>query len=159
MINTSSKTLGVQEKTQDIKQSPSTKIGTKPYARSRRNELAEATGRWTERWEKRPDAGPDTPMKRLSKLASAAATGRWRQNRPDAGQQRLIEYREVSERRNWDRTRPVAGDRTLAESDQCSRLQRSGRPDASSQDVISVRSVAEKWDFIPNGYFLSGAYK
>ena len=22
-----------------------------------------------------------------------------------------------------------------------------------------VRSVAEKWDFVPNGYFLSGAYK
>ena len=46
MINTSSKTLEAQEKTQDIKQSPSMKIGTKPYARSRRNELAEATGRW-----------------------------------------------------------------------------------------------------------------
>ena len=50
MINTISKTLEAQEKTQDIKQSPSTKIGTKPYARSRRNELAEATGRWTRRW-------------------------------------------------------------------------------------------------------------
>ena len=50
MINTSSKTLEAQEKTQDIKQSPSMKIGTKPYARSRRNELAEATGRWTGRW-------------------------------------------------------------------------------------------------------------
>ena len=50
MINTISKTLGAQEKTQDIKQSPSMKIGTKPYARSRRNELAEATGRWTGCW-------------------------------------------------------------------------------------------------------------
>ena len=40
-----------------------------------------------------------------------------------------------------------------------SRLQRSGRPNASGQDVISVRSVAEKRDFVPNGYFLSGAYK
>ena len=50
MINTLRKTLGAQEKTQDIKQSPSMKIGTKPYARSRRNELAEATGRWTGRW-------------------------------------------------------------------------------------------------------------
>ena len=50
MINTSSKTLGVKEKTQEIKQSLSMKIGTKPYARSRRNELAEATGRWTGRW-------------------------------------------------------------------------------------------------------------
>ena len=50
MINTSSKTLGAQEKTQEIKQSPSMKIGTKSYARSRRNELTEATGRWTGRW-------------------------------------------------------------------------------------------------------------
>ena len=46
MINTIRKTIGAQEKTQDIKQSPSMKIGTKPYVRSRRNELAEATGRW-----------------------------------------------------------------------------------------------------------------
>ena len=41
----------------------------------------------------------------------------------------------------------------------CSRLQWSGRPDASSQDDFSVRSVGEKREFIPNGYFLSGAYK
>ena len=46
MINTSSKTLEAQEKTQDVKQSPSMKIGTKSCARSQRNELAEATGRW-----------------------------------------------------------------------------------------------------------------
>ena len=45
MIDTISKTLGAQEKTQDIKQSPSTKIGTKPDARSRRNELTEVTER------------------------------------------------------------------------------------------------------------------
>ena len=52
MINTISKTLGAQEKTQDIKQNLSTKIGTKPYARSRRNELTVVTGRWTGRWRK-----------------------------------------------------------------------------------------------------------
>jgi hypothetical protein len=52
MINTSRKTLEAQVKIQDIKQSPSMKIGTKPYARSRRNELAEATGRWTGRWKR-----------------------------------------------------------------------------------------------------------
>ena len=46
MINTISKTLEAQEKTQDIKQSPSMKIGTKPYARSQRNELTVVTGRW-----------------------------------------------------------------------------------------------------------------
>ena len=71
MINTSSKTLGAQEKTQDIKQSPSTKIGTKPYARSQRNELVEAIGHWQKR--------PDAPMKKLGKLVSTAATERWRQ--------------------------------------------------------------------------------
>ena len=46
MINTISKTLEAQDKTQDIKQSPSTKIGTKPDVRSQRNELIEVTGRW-----------------------------------------------------------------------------------------------------------------
>ena len=29
----------------------------------------------------------------------------------------------------------------------------------SDQDDLSVRSIAEKPDFVPNGYFLSGAYK
>ena len=46
MINTLSKTLEAQEKTKDIKQSLNTKIGTKPYVRSRRNELTEVTERW-----------------------------------------------------------------------------------------------------------------
>ena len=52
MINTISKTLEAQEKTQGIKQSSSTKIGTKLYAKSQRNELTEMTGRWTGRWRK-----------------------------------------------------------------------------------------------------------
>ena len=38
-INTISKTLEAQEKTQYIKHSPSMKMGTKPDARSRRNEI------------------------------------------------------------------------------------------------------------------------
>ena len=80
-------------------------------------------------------------------------------DRPDAGQQSPVEYREVPERRNYDRTRPVAGDRMLATSDQLFAVQRLGRPEASGQDVISVWSVAEKRDFVPNGYFLSWAYK
>ena len=46
MIDTISKTLGAQEKTQDIKQSPSMKIETKLYERSRRNKLTEVIGRW-----------------------------------------------------------------------------------------------------------------
>ena len=88
MINTSSKTLGAQEKIQKIKQSPSMKIGTKPYARSRRNELTEVIGRWAEdSADRRPDTGPD-------------AGG----NRPDAGQQRPIEYSTVPERQICDRT-------------------------------------------------------
>ena len=74
------------------------KIGTKPYARSRRNELAEATGRWTGgSTDRRPDTGG---------------------NRPDVETQRPIEYREVPGARNYDRTRPVADDRTLAVPDQ-----------------------------------------
>ena len=82
------------------------KIGTKPYARSRRNELTVVT-----------DVGPD------------AATGRWASgsvnrrldtrldaggNRPDAGQQRPIKYSKVLEQQIYDRTRPVAGNWTLA---------------------------------------------
>ena len=112
MINTLSKTLGAQEKTQDIKQSPSMKIGTKPYARSRRNELAEATGRKDRTLEARPDTGP-VARQTGDRTRGPDADG----NQPDVGHQRLIEYREVPGARNCDRTRPVAGDRTLAASD------------------------------------------
>ena len=80
-------------------------------------------------------------------------------NRPNVGQQHLIEYREVLERRTFDRTRPVASDQTLAASDQLFVAPIVRTPDASDQDDSSVRSVAEKQNFIPNGYFLSGAYK
>ena len=80
MINTISKTLEAQEKTQDIKQSPITKIGTKPNARSQRNELTEVTGRWTRCWQKatvrsdqearqqqaRPDAGDKSTERRTA---------------------------------------------------------------------------------------------
>ena len=104
MINTLRKTLEAQEKTQDIKQSPSTKIGTKPYARSRRNELTEVTGRWTSNWT-------------LGRGLGRQATGHWTghgSNRPDAGQQRPIEYSKVPEWQIYDQTRPVSGDQTLA---------------------------------------------
>ena len=43
---TISKTLEAQEKTQDIKQNPSTKMETKPDARSRRNELDRGDRTW-----------------------------------------------------------------------------------------------------------------
>ena len=102
MINTSSKTLEAQEKTQDIKQSPSMKIGTKPYVRSRRNELTEVTGRW------RKVIGCSDQWLSFSKQRPDASG-----NRPDVGQQRPIEYREVLEQQNYDRTHPVAGDWTL----------------------------------------------
>ena len=147
MINTISKTLGAQEMTQDIKQSPSMKIGTKPYARSRRNELTEVTGRWRKvigcsdheaRQQARPDAG-------------GRSTGR---RTAESGQvQRFQSGENATECVRWHVTgrwqRPISG----------SRLQRSGQPNTSGQDVIGVRSVAEKRDFVPNGYFLSGAYK
>ena len=60
---------------------------------------------------------------------------------PDAAQdaecQNPVNISKVLESYFCDRTRPVGTDRTL----------------------VRVRSVAEKRDFIPNGYFLSGAYK
>ena len=73
-------------------------------------------------------------------------------NRPDAGTQRPIEYRKVLERHICDRTRPVAGDRTLAESDRWFAA-------ATVGTTGRVRLVADLWEFDPNGYFLSGAYK
>ena len=73
-------------------------------------------------------------------------------NRPDVGQQCPIEYREVPERQTCDRTRPVASDRTLAAYDQLFVAPTVGT-------TGHFRSVAEKRDFVPNGYFLCGAYK
>ena len=118
MINTIRKTLEAQEKTQDIKQSPSTKIGTKPYTRSQRNELIEVTGRWTERW--REVTGCSDQEARQTGVSSSDRTldRTLAANQPDAGQQSPVEYKEVPERRNCDRMRPVAGDQTLAASDQ-----------------------------------------
>ena len=115
MINNISKTLEAQEKTQDIKQSPSMKIGTKLDARSRRNELTEVIGRSTVRWRKATRRSDQ----RLSN-SSSNQTMDWTlaANRPDAGQQRPIEYREVPERRTCDQTCSMASDRTLAASDQ-----------------------------------------
>ena len=80
-------------------------------------------------------------------------------NRPDAGLQRPIEYRKVLERHICDRTRPVAGDWTLPASDQYiadSTVRMTGRVRSGR---FSIRSVAVSWEFDPNGYFLSGAYK
>ena len=121
MINTLNKTLGAQEKTQDIKQSPSMKIGTKPYARSRRNELAEATGRWTGRWKR---------DRTLDRWLGRQATGREDRTQTATDRTRGIIIRSSTERFQARETatgrwqRPIGG----------SRLQRSGRPDASGQD-------------------------
>ena len=70
MINTISKTLGAQEKTQDIKR---TKIETKQYVRSRRNELTEVIGYSTERC---PYSDQTLRSVAQQQKASAAATGR-----------------------------------------------------------------------------------
>ena len=101
------------------------------------------TGRWVETrqtgdWMRGPDAGG---------------------NRPNVGTQCPIEYSKVLERHIYDRTHLVAGDRTLVASDQwfvaamvgTTRRVRSGR----LQRPVSSR----KADFVPSGYFLSGAYK
>ena len=53
----------------------------------------------------------------------------------------------------------MACDRTLAASDQLIAALTVGTTGVSGQDVISIQSVAEKRDFVPNDYFLSGAYK
>ena len=124
--------------------------------------LAETTEHWTGRWQKRPNAGekqPDALIKRLDKQASVAATGRWRQidrtqdSRVRSSTERFHSGENTTRRVRWHVTgrwqRPISG----------SRLQRSGRPDTSDQDDLSLWSVAEKRDFVPNGYFLSGAYK
>ena len=67
-----------------------------------------------------------------------------------------IESREVPERRQHDRTRPVNDDRTLSRIRSTHAFQRSGRPDTSGQDVISVRSVAEKRVSSPMATFSVG---
>ena len=108
MINTSSKTLGAQEKTQEDQAKSKHEDWNQAVCKITKNELTVVTGCRTGRWtsnrtlgkwlvDRRPDTGPD-------------AGG----NRPDVGQQRPIKYREVPERQIYDRTRPVAGDRTLA---------------------------------------------
>ena len=105
MINTIRKTLGAQEKTQDIKQSPSTKIETKPDARSRRNELTEGTGRCTGRFDAQ-DAAPDAAQ--------------------DTKCQSPINISKVLEGSFCDQTRPVSADWTLASVRSQLKLHRGG---------------------------------
>ena len=136
MINTLRKTLEAQEKTQDIKQSPSMKIGTKPYARSRRNELTEATGRWTRRWQRRPDTGQRRPDARRGSRQTGdrtlhrtlAATDRTQGISVRSSTERFQARETATGRVRWQATgrwqRSIGG----------SRLQWSGRPDASGQD-------------------------
>ena len=132
MINTISKTLEAQEKTQDIKQSPSMKIGTKPYARSRRNELTEVIGRWTRRWEsdrtlrsrgsanrrqqQRPDARPNAGSKSIGRRTTESGRvqrgSRAAKMRPDASGgmwSNASNVRSVDRGSNGrdDRTRPI----------------------------------------------------
>ena len=182
MINTLSKTLGAQEKTQEIKQSPSMKIGTKPYARSRRNKLAEATGRWTGRWwlGSRDDRTLDRwlgsrdnqTLDRWLCSRDNRTLDRWLCSRGDRTLDRLCS--------RDDRTRAAKPtERREAASDRVQKGSRAAnlRPDAwpaSDQYIagstvemtgrvrsgrFSVRSVAVLREFDPNGYFLSGAYK
>ena len=116
MINTISKTLGAQEKTQDIKQSPSTKIGTKPDARFSKkrahrghrtlHRTLRCTGRCTgcctgrctgcsdqqaRQQQQRPDTTPNTA--------------------PDAECQSPVNISKVLESSFCDWTRPISADR------------------------------------------------
>ena len=78
-----------------------------------------------------------------STMATERCTGRSdpQDAAPDAAKdaecQSPVNISKVPESHFRDRTHPVSADRTL----------------------VRVRSVAEKRDFVPNGYFLSGAYK
>ena len=158
MINTSSETFEAQEKTQKIKPSPSMKIGTKPYARSRRNELTVVTECRTERWTSnrtlRPDAGQvarQTGDRILDR--TLAATDRTQDSSVRSITVRFLSGKSMTGRVRWQATgRWPASDQYIAGStvDTTGRV-RSGR--------FSVRSVVVSWEFDPNGYFLSGAYK
>ena len=70
--------------------------------------------------------------------------------------QHPIESREVLERRQRDRTCRVDDDWTLSRVRSTCALQWSGRPDASGQDVVSVRSVVERWVSPPTATFSVG---
>ena len=72
-------------------------------------------------------------------------------NRSDSELQRPIEYRNVPQRRNYDRTLAASDQLIVALTVGMTGRVRSGR------DQRPIR--AEKQDFVPNGYFLSGAYK
>ena len=123
------------------------KIGTKPYARSRRNELTVGTGRWTNDRTLRPDTGW-----RLGRQATG------RKDRTLAGTDRTQErsVRSITVRFQSDKS---ATGRV--------RWQATGRWLASDQYIAGstvgttgrVRSVVVLLEFDPNGYFLSGAYK
>ena len=77
MINTLSKTLKAQEKTQDIKQSPSTKIGAKPDARSQRNKLGRGDWTWPYEDRTRPISCSATAgVSSSNRTLSEAVTGR-----------------------------------------------------------------------------------
>ena len=130
MINTLSKTLEAQERIQDIKLSPSTKLETKPDIRSRRNELHR--GDRTQPYEDRTRPISCSATASISSSDrtlriqvtgcdddtvhchdnSSALTGRWRVIDRMEELQRLIESREVPERRQHDRMRPINSDRT-----------------------------------------------
>ena len=74
-----------------------------------------------------------------------------RANRPDAGQQSPVEYGKVLERRNYDRTLAASDQLIVALTVGMTGRVRSGR----DQRPVNSR----KAEFVPNGYFLSEAYK
>ena len=158
MINTLRKTLEAQEKNIDIKQSPSTKIGTKPYARSRRNELTVVTGcrtgRWTSNRTLRPDAGQvarQTGDRTLDR--TLAATDRTQDRSVRSSTVRFQSGKSTTGRVRWQATgRWPASDQYIAGSTV-------GTTGNVWSGRFSVRSVAVSREFDPNGYFLSGAYK
>ena len=94
------------------------KIGTKPYARSRRNELTVGTGRWTSDRTLRPDAGW-----RLGRQATGrkdrtlAATDRTQERSVRSITVRFQSGKSATRRVRWQATRRwLASDQYIADS-------------------------------------------
>ena len=134
------------------------KIGTKPYARSRRNELTVVTECRTERWTSnrtlRPEArqvARQTGDRILDR--TLAATDQTQDSSVRSITVRFLSGKSMTGRVRWQATG------CWPASDQYIAGLTVGMTGRVWSGQFSVRSVAELRDFVPNGYFLSGAYK
>ena len=159
MINTLSKTLEAQEKTQDIKQSRSAKMGTKSDTRSQRNKLGRGDRTWP--YEDRTHLISCSVIVGISssdRTLSEAVTGRdGRTTDAPRSSVRSCPKRFQSGASMTERIRS-SETKLGPESDQRA-LQRLVGPDTSNRDVISVRSLAESWVLGPTANSHLWGYK